>query len=683
MPYSLAASRGLFKRASMRMSMRAKIAMTAALITSLNVSTMVFYSAQNQFLAAEQNGYLVAEAAASNAAALITMRLSLAMGAAQSNAHAILALHSSGQATRERVNAILRNSLEAHPELVGMYTGWEPNAFDSQDAKFAGNKAVGSNQDGRYMPYFEWSNGRVNLSPLMGYEQYGPGDYYLLPRDSGRAELIDPYAYPVGGKTIMMTSLVQPLMRNGKFAGISGVDIDLGTLQEELIKIKPMGVGTVYLYSTSRRVVSSPNLETIGNVVSETDVSPDQWVTVTSGKRAQYVAANEVHHFLIPVKMQAFDKPWVLDVRIPQSTILAQATQARSGAIVIGLLFLLLDVVLIGWVVLRQLRPLHDFNAVMEGAGGDLSANANTLRLPVERNDEVGMLARSFSALRSRLVDSFATLENRVQERTASLEQALHSLEKAQNEIIQTEKLASLGRIVAGVAHELNTPIGNAVTVTSTIELELTQLKADAELGSLKRSALTSFLDRTAEGLDLAMRNLKRAASLITDFKQVAVDQTSDQRRNFDLAEVTTEVVNMLQPTVRRSGCNIHLELLSDVECEGYPGRYGQVLTNLVMNALTHAFEPGLNGTITVRTELVDDAHVRLTVTDDGVGMTEEVRTRIFDPFFTTKMGRGGTGLGMHIVHSIITQVMGGTVTVRSEPGQGAQIQMVFRRFLE
>jgi signal transduction histidine kinase len=312
-------------------------------------------------------------------------------------------------------------------------------------------------------------------------------------------------------------------------------------------------------------------------------------------------------------------------------------------------------------------------------------------------SDEVGALADSLEATRLSLLRLVAelearnqaltrsneTLEQGVAERTASLKQALDTLERTQDEMIQTEKLASLGRVVAGVAHELNTPIGNALTVISTIEMEMGNMRADIEGGTLRRSSLTTFIDRTTQGVEMSMANLKRAANLIADFKQVAVDQASDQRRAFDLAEVSSEVVNMLQPTVRRSGCTVRTELHPEVPCEGYPGRYGQVLTNLVMNALTHAFEPGTHGSITVRTEVIDDTHARLTVTDDGMGMADEVRSRIFDPFFTTKMGRGGTGLGMNIVHTIITRVMGGTVAVHSSPGTGTQVEVVFRRVVD
>ncbi len=383
-----------------------------------------------------------------------------------------------------------------------------------------------------------------------------------------------------------------------------------------------------------------------------------------------------------------------LSMKMSTAGYVAKVAQARTqflgSAVQTSLIALVFILVLLHW---RLARPLDKLVSASDRiAHGELA-----IPIVAAFDDEVGALAHSLEITRQALLNLVAelesrnqaltqaneTLEQRVVERTESLAQALQNLERAGDEIMQTEKLASLGRVVAGVAHELNTPIGNALTVISTLELELQQLKTDVEGGTLRRSGLSQYADRGAEGITLALSNLKRAADLIADFKQVAVDQTSDLRRNFDLAEVSSEVLNMLLPTVRRSNCSVNTEFADGVDCDGFPGRYGQVLTNLVMNALTHAFEPGTHGSITVRTEAVDAKFARLVVSDNGVGMDEAVRARIFDPFFTTKMGRGGTGLGMNIAHGIITRVMGGSISVQTSPGEGTEVQIVFRRFLD
>lgn len=358
------------------------------------------------------------------------------------------------------------------------------------------------------------------------------------------------------------------------------------------------------------------------------------------------------------------------------------AAQISVGALVVILL-------LMHW---RLVRPLEELVI----ASGRLEKGQ--LDLPIRRvfRDEVGALADSLEATRLALLNLIAQLESRnqeltdanehleqrVTERTESLEQTLMTLERAQEEIIQTEKLASLGRVVAGVAHELNTPIGNALTVASTIQSDLADLKLEMDGGSMRRSTLNQFIARAEEGLALSVKNLQRAGLLISDFKQVAVDQTSDQRREFDLAEVTTEVLNMLQPMLRMSGCQVTKNLSAGVVCDTFPGRYGQVLTNLVINATMHAFDGRAGGNISVTVRATDAGAdtVELVVADDGVGMDEHVRARIFDPFFTTKMGRGGTGLGMNIVHGIVTRILGGQIAVHSTPGQGSRIRVVFPR---
>ena len=356
------------------------------------------------------------------------------------------------------------------------------------------------------------------------------------------------------------------------------------------------------------------------------------------------------------------------------------AAQVSIGALLVILL-------LMHW---RLVRPLDELVA----ASGRLEKGQLDVPIRPVFRDEVGALADSLEATRlallhliaqlesrnMELTDANEHLEQRVAERTESLAQTLQTLERAQEKIIQTEKLASLGRVVAGVAHELNTPIGNALTVASTIQAELIDLKTELDSSTMRRSSLEHFIARADEGLALSLSNLQRAAHLISDFKQVAVDQTSDQRRAFNLAEVTTEVLNMLQPTLRKSGCQVTKNLDATVVCDGFPGRYGQVLTNLVINATVHAFDGRVGGNIYVSIGAPDADTVELVVADDGLGMEDQVRARIFDPFFTTKMGRGGTGLGMNIVHGIVTHILEGQISVHSTPGEGTRIRVVFPR---
>lgn len=263
------------------------------------------------------------------------------------------------------------------------------------------------------------------------------------------------------------------------------------------------------------------------------------------------------------------------------------------------------------------------------------------------------------------------TLETRVKERTQALQSAIEDLQRTQEELVRSEKLASLGSLVAGVAHELNTPIGNAVMVSSTLR-DLQQQFDNSVAQGLKRSTLQQFQEQWREATEVVERNLRRAAELIASFKQVAVDQSSYQRRPFELGEVLHELSLTLSPTLRRGQVELIDQVQPGLHMDSYPGPLTQVLMNLLNNAVLHAFEHH-DGPREVRiaAEALPNQRVRITVADNGCGVSAAHLSRLFDPFFTTKLGRGGSGLGLHIVYTLVTGPLGGRVKVSSAPGQG------------
>lgn len=274
-------------------------------------------------------------------------------------------------------------------------------------------------------------------------------------------------------------------------------------------------------------------------------------------------------------------------------------------------------------------------------------------------------------------------LEARVQERTSKLEranaelgEALESLKLAQNELVRAEKLAALGSLVAGVAHELNTPIGNSVTVASTLQHKTQEFGRAVASGKLMRSSLDSFLDDARTASDLLLRSLSQANDLVSSFKQVAVDQASAQRRRFDLRLVAEEVAVTLAPMLRKTPFKLDLDLADNVVMDSYPGSIGQVITNLVTNALAHAFENRDHGLMQLKTWRRGLHMVEMTFTDDGAGIPESDMKRVFDPFFTTRLGRGGSGLGLHIVYNLVTRVLGGRIQATSQVGVGTRFQI-------
>lgn len=269
-------------------------------------------------------------------------------------------------------------------------------------------------------------------------------------------------------------------------------------------------------------------------------------------------------------------------------------------------------------------------------------------------------------------------LEDRVNQRTVELQQAnqalnttISHLNLTRTELVRAEKLASLGALVAGVAHELNTPIGNGVIAVSTVRAAMRTFHANSANG-LKRSVLDTLIETVEMGTDIAERNLTRAAELISSFKQVAADQSSSQRRHFSLHEVASEIALTLRPSLRHSNAELVVAVPEGITLDSYPGPLGQVLTNLINNAILHAFPAQAHGHVTIRAEAGSGAQVRVTVADDGIGIDPDILPRIFDPFVTTKMGRGGTGLGLNIAHNLTVQVLGGDIHVINTPGKGA-----------
>ena len=263
-------------------------------------------------------------------------------------------------------------------------------------------------------------------------------------------------------------------------------------------------------------------------------------------------------------------------------------------------------------------------------------------------------------------------LELRVLERTADLTFAVDQLRSAQRQLVDSEKMAALGNLVAGVAHEINTPLGISVTAASHLGDISQRLTRQLESGQLKKSELSDFAQASQSAVELVMVNLRRASELVKSFKQVAVDQSSEQRRMIELKPYFQEILNSLRPTTKRFRHVIEMDIEEDVHWDSYPGALYQIITNLVLNALNHAFAEPDQGVIRIQASADSDA-ICVCVSDNGCGMDAETANHIFEPFFTTKRGQGGSGLGLHIVFNLVTSVLGGSITVQTAPGAGAQ----------
>lgn len=275
-------------------------------------------------------------------------------------------------------------------------------------------------------------------------------------------------------------------------------------------------------------------------------------------------------------------------------------------------------------------------------------------------------------------------LEERVAARTTQYEEAnaalKHSLAKlsaAQGELVRAEKMAVLGGLVAGVAHEINTPMGVSLTAASFLEDKTKEMVAGLRGNRLKRSELQAFCEDALWATASILTNIDRAEKLVSSFKQVAVDQTNERIRVFGVRAYLEEILRSLEPQYAGSGHRFRIRCPGSLEIENYPGAFAQVITNLVTNSMIHGFEGVSAGVITIEVS-VEGGQLHMNYEDDGRGMDRESVSRVFDPFFTTRRGQGGTGLGMHIVYNIVTQLLGGQIECRSALGGGACFMMRF-----
>lgn len=269
-----------------------------------------------------------------------------------------------------------------------------------------------------------------------------------------------------------------------------------------------------------------------------------------------------------------------------------------------------------------------------------------------------GSLALAFY----KALDQKRRVEGEVRKQRAELELTYAELHTAMQSLAARERMAALGQLVAGVAHELGSPIGNALLAATTVESRSRETLDELKSGSLRMSALVEQLEASSQGARLVEQNLGRASQLLNSFKQVAVDRASERRRDFDLKTTLDEIAVSLSPQLRGTPHQLQLDVPTGLRLQSYPGSLGQIISNLVLNSLRHGFSPQSPGLIHITACTLDREHVRIVCEDNGNGIEEPIRARVFEPFFTTRLGSGGSGLGLHIVLNLARDVLGGDI---------------------
>ena len=339
---------------------------------------------------------------------------------------------------------------------------------------------------------------------------------------------------------------------------------------------------------------------------------------------------------------------------------------------IVAIVFLSL-VVILGVAITRSISgPLRELMGAMHAiVAGNYESRLRGLRA----RDEIGDMARAVEVFRENAIAK-RRAEEELRASKEHAEQALTELRNTQESLIEAEKLAALGGLVAGVAHEVNNPVGISMTVASSLARRCESFATELEQGQVRRSRLAEFIAGNREAANQLVANLQRAGELIQSFKQVAVDRSHADRRQFDLRHSTDQILASLRPGLKKSHIELITEIPEGIIMDSYPGHYGQVLTNLFLNAVKHGFEGVPEGTIHIEARQIGSGQIEINFYDDGKGMSDEVQRRAFDPFFTTRRSEGGTGLGLHIVYNLVTRRLGGRIMLSSAPWRGTTFRI-------
>jgi len=335
--------------------------------------------------------------------------------------------------------------------------------------------------------------------------------------------------------------------------------------------------------------------------------------------------------------------------------------------------------IFLGFIGIRSmLRPISKLvNVLAEYGSGNLR-----IRADIESDNEIGFFAKKFNLMLEHINVYANNLEEQVTQRTADLEktnnelqETMTMLKETQDDLIRQEKMAALGDMVAGVAHEINTPVGVALTASTFLSKSVSEMDDHLKKGILTKTELEKNIETLTESSKIITANMYRASELVQGFKQVAVDQSTEEKRIFNVKKYLQEVLLSLHPKTKKTRIAITVECDDNIEIDSYPGSFSQIFTNLISNTIIHAYEPGEEGSIRIIIK-TENGFLLLWYLDAGKGIDQDNIHKIFEPFFTTNRTNGGTGLGLHIVYNIVTQKLCGSISVKSRPGQGTEFDI-------
>lgn len=609
---------------------------------------------------AKTSAYQIAVETASKNSNYVRAELDVAVDTVRTLSYTFQAMKLSNNVNRETMDNILINVLKDNPKFIATWTLWEPNALDGRDTEYIGK--AGYDKTGRFIPYWSRQNGEVHREPLVNYEMQGAGDYYLIPKKSMRETVIEPYVYPIGGKEVWVTSVVVPLIVEGEFTGVVGIDISLDTIKTMVSEIKPLGTGYAGLISNKGMYVAHRDISQIGKIVED-----NQSKEMISLGKTHTMTNKGIYEIYVPISIGRTTTPWSMEVGVPSSIIFENADDLKNYAIILGIVAILV----IGFVIFFVESSITDKHLRQENfermqilesmTDGFWATDGNLQFTYINRAGEEIFGKSREELVGKRITDIFrfkhATLqyfyEALSEKKSVNFEiqsitldnkwievclypkdngltgyfRDITSRKKSNEEFARLDRLKLVGQLAAGIAHEIRNPM---TTVRGYLQL----------LG-----AKPAYVAQKPT-FELMISELDRANSIITEFLSLAQTKPTELKSH-NLNDILKNLYPLLEADTFTQNKQIHF----------IPGKIpklnlnGKEISQLIINLAHNGLEAmGSDGSLTIKS-YVEGENVVLMIKDEGCGIPQENHNKLGVPFFTTK--DDGTGLGLAICYKI------------------------------
>lgn len=569
---------------------------------------------------------------------------------------------------RKVLDRILHDNTAMNKKLLGSWMLWEPNVYDGQDDKYKGTE--GHDHTGRVNSFWHWQDNEIVHEVSIDWQTSG---WYQNPKKRMKETLEDPYFYSVSGEELLLISSIQPIVHDERFYGVIGVDLKLEIIQNLVSSLQVLESGYSALVANNGMYVAHPQKNRIGKFIHEFEgetLGLDHLKNLDlSNIKAKYddVIEASAYHLMVSIDVGNTDSSWVLMVTLPAERILAPAEKIHNEILLTAIFSGALMLLLLTVVVRKLLTPVINMTEILET---QFDAKLGIFpQFKIDSNDEFGNLASSFNQMSLEINHSRAQLEQLNIELSVFNEQLEQRVIQKTHKLLESEKMASIGRLITGVSHELNTPVGICVTALSYLQ---DQLNSDSD----------ATVDEIKQSLTFLSENLNKVSALINSFKLLSVSSSMEEKVTFsckDLINVTTRSVE-----TQLNVTDIDIDIVGDdASIHSLPTALSQVIHHIVSNSIVHGFQTKSGDFTNARIMIsmdISESEVTIECSDNGIGMDEEMTHKIFEAFSTQRLGQGGTGLGMNIVYNIVTQVLSGSIECQSQLGQGTLYRIQFPR---